>query len=83
MGIVWGYLYLKTGNLWAAWIAHTLTNTALNLVHITTVDGMDSGMTIRMVAYLLVALLNLFPVKHLIKKTQMPEAKPWNEQESI
>lgn len=28
MGIVWGYLYMRTGNLWRPWAAHTLTNSA-------------------------------------------------------
>ncbi len=80
MGIVWGYLYLKTNNIWAAWIAHTLTNSTLNLLHITTVEGLDSGITIRMIVYVIVALLSLFPLKRLTTRSQMPEAKPWDEQ---
>jgi membrane protease YdiL (CAAX protease family) len=47
LGLVWGYAYLKTNNLWTAWIAHTLTNTTLNLLHVATVDGMNPGMSIR------------------------------------
>ena len=83
MGIVWGYLYLKTNNIWAAWIAHTLTNSTLNLLHITTVEGLDSGITIRMIVYVIVALLSLFLVKRLTIRSQMPEAKPWDEQVGI
>lgn len=83
MGIVWGYLYLKTDNLWAAWIGHTLTNSTLNLLHITTVDGIDSGITIRMVVYIIVAVLSMPLVKHLAKRFQMPEAKSWDKQASI
>lgn len=45
LGLVWGYAYLKTDNLWT--IAHTLTNTMLNLLHVATVDGMDPGMSIK------------------------------------
>jgi membrane protease YdiL (CAAX protease family) len=26
LGLVWGYMFLKTGSLWTPWIAHTLTN---------------------------------------------------------
>ena len=42
LGLVWGYAYLKTDNLWTAWIAHTLTNTTLNLLHVATVDAHGS-----------------------------------------
>lgn len=82
LGIAWGYLYLKTDNLWASWIAHTLANSTLNLLHITTVEGLDSGMTIRIVVYVIVSLLSLFLVKYIAKEFQMPEAKPWDEQEN-
>lgn len=45
-GCAFGYLYLKTGNLWAPWLAHTLNNTVLNLLHIRTTDGLDTDLTI-------------------------------------
>jgi membrane protease YdiL (CAAX protease family) len=43
-GLVFGYLFYKTGSLWAPWLAHTIHNSALNLVHIRTVDGLDADM---------------------------------------
>jgi membrane protease YdiL (CAAX protease family) len=57
LGLVWGYAYLKTDNLWTAWIAHTLTNTTLNLLHVATIDAMDPGMSIRMTTFSIVSLL--------------------------
>lgn len=43
-GLVFGYLFFKTGSLWAPWLAHTIHNSALNLVHIRTVEGLDADM---------------------------------------
>jgi membrane protease YdiL (CAAX protease family) len=79
IGLVWGYLYLKTGSLWTCWVAHFLNNTTFNLMHITTMDGLDSGLAIRGPAYLVVSLLSLFLVKYLAKRFQMPEVRPWGQ----
>lgn len=43
-GLVFGYLFYKTASLWAPWLAHTIHNSALNLVHIRTVEGLDADM---------------------------------------
>jgi membrane protease YdiL (CAAX protease family) len=77
MGLVWGYMYLKTGSLWPSWIGHLLTNTVANSVHITTVDGMDTGFGVRMLLYTITALLGMLLVKHLAERFRMPEVKPW------
>jgi membrane protease YdiL (CAAX protease family) len=79
IGLVWGYLYLKTDSLWVSWVAHLLNNTVFNLLHITTVDGLDSGMMIRGLVSLIVVLLSLFLVKVLAERLQMPEVKPWGQ----
>ena len=73
LGLVWGYAYLKTDNLWTAWIAHTLTNTTLNLLHVATVDAMDPGMSIRMTTFSIVSLLIMFLVRYLGNRRNMPE----------
>jgi membrane protease YdiL (CAAX protease family) len=82
VGFAWGYFYLKTDSLWVPWIAHMLNNTVFNLVHITTTDGLDSGMAIRGLAYLLVALLSMLLIKYLAERFRMPEVKPWGEWET-
>jgi membrane protease YdiL (CAAX protease family) len=79
IGFAWGYFYLKTDSLWVPWIAHLLNNTVFNLLHVTTVDGLDSGMMIRGGVYLIVALLSMFLVKVLAERYQMPEVKPWGQ----
>jgi len=79
MGLVWGYLYLKTDNLWAPWIAHLLANTISNLLHITSLNGLDSDFSIRMAVYTAVVMLGMLLVKYLAARLRMPEVKPWGE----
>jgi membrane protease YdiL (CAAX protease family) len=79
MGLVWGYFYLKTDSLWTPWVAHTLTNTTFNLLHITTIDGLDSSMAIRGLSCCIVALLGMLFAKYLAERFQMPEVKPWGQ----
>jgi len=75
LGLVWGYAYLKTDNLWTVWIAHTLTNTTLNLLHVATVDAMDPGMSIRMTTFSIVSLLMMFLIRYLCSRRNMPELR--------
>jgi membrane protease YdiL (CAAX protease family) len=75
LGLVWGYAYLKTDNLWTAWIAHTLTNTTLNLLHVATIDAMDPGMSIRMTTFSIVSLLMMFLIRYICNRSHMPEVK--------
>lgn len=77
IGLAWGYFYLKTDSLWVPWVAHLLNNTVLNLLHITTADGLDSGMMIRGPVCLVISLLSIFLVKVLAERLRMPEVKPW------
>jgi membrane protease YdiL (CAAX protease family) len=79
-GLAWGYLFLKTGNLWSSWIAHTINNSTLNLLHVSTVDGLDAD-TIVLNAMLGVGLLVLMPwTKLWTEKWQMLELKPWGSE---
>lgn len=77
IGVVYGYLYLKTNSLWAAWIAHTLSNSASNFLHVNTTAGLDTGLPLRMTVYLVVMLFSLFWVRQVTKKYRMPEVMPW------
>jgi membrane protease YdiL (CAAX protease family) len=82
LGLVWGYMFLKTGNLWTPWIAHTLTNSTLNLLHTATAGGFDGGISLRMTAYSTVALLGMFLVKYLAKRIALQEVQPWQPAEN-
>ncbi|MBN1401497.1 MAG: CPBP family intramembrane metalloprotease [Anaerolineae bacterium] len=77
IGLVYGYLFLKTGNLWAPWIAHMLSNSVLNLLHTTTTQGMDVMIPLRMSVYTVVMFLALFWVRRVAAKQRLSEAKPW------
>jgi len=77
MGLVWGYMYYKTNSLWAPWISHVITNSTLNLLHINTLQGMDTGMMIRMPIFIILALLSMFVIKFLAEKFQMDTVQPW------
>jgi membrane protease YdiL (CAAX protease family) len=77
LGLVWGYAYLKTDNLWTAWIGHTLTNTTLNLVHVATLDAMNPGMSIRMTTFSIVSLFMMFLIRYICNKRKMPELTVW------
>jgi len=77
MGLVWGYMFFKTNSLWAPWISHVITNSTLNLLHIDTLQGMDSGMLIRMPIFTILALLSMFVIRFMAEKFQMDEVQPW------
>ena len=82
VGFAMGYLYLKTGNLWGPWIMHTINNSVQNMVHIQTIDGLDSDMMVFQIAltFSLVAIILFF--RALTKRFQMPEVKPWGQETS-
>ena len=83
LGLVWGYAYLKTDNLWTAWIAHTLTNTTLNLLHVATLDAMDPGMSIRMTTFSIVSLLMMFAIRTIGQRRKLPELTAWEIQSPL
>ena len=77
VGFVWGVFYQKTNSIWTSWSAHTLNNTTLNFVHITTAAGMPSTMPLRVtvIALVMVGLLPLF--KKWTTRLEMSEVVPW------
>jgi len=79
-GFAMGYLYLKTDNLWAPWLVHTINNSVQNMVHIRTIEGLDSDMVVFQVVLILsfVAIIPLF--RAMTKRFQMPEVKPWDRE---
>jgi membrane protease YdiL (CAAX protease family) len=42
-GLVFGYLYYRTGSLWAPWLAHTIDNLVLKVFHLRTADGVSAA----------------------------------------
>ena len=83
LGLVWGYAYMKTNNLWTAWFAHTLTNTTLNLLHVATIDAMDPGMSIRMTTFSIASLFMMFLIRYVCNRRNMPECTIWKTQDNL
>jgi len=78
-GFAMGYLYLKTDNLWAPWLMHTINNTIQNMTHIRTINGLDSDMMVFQITLtlLLIAIIPFF--RYLTKRFQMSKVKPWGQ----
>ena len=79
-GFAMGYLYLKTDNLWAPWLMHTINNSVQNMVHIRTIEGLDSDMVVFQIALTLffIAIIPLF--RAMTKRFQMSEVNPWGQE---
>lgn len=77
LGVVWGYLYLRTGNLWGCWAAHTLTNSAVNFIHVRSSEGIDAQLSIRMTVFTMLMLLGLVVVRRVGDVFQLREVRPW------
>ena len=78
IALVLGYLFLKTGNLWAPWLAHTINNTILNLVHTVSSEGYNPGFMVRMGVLPFIALLTLFLIQWMARYYQLPALKRWD-----
>ena len=76
-GLAYGYLFLKTDSLWASWIAHTISNTTLNLLHIRTAGGLDADTAFLGPALTVGYLALLLWTKAWARWLRMPELKPW------
>lgn len=76
-GFVWGYMFFKTNSLWTPLIAHFLTNTILNLVHINTLTGLNSTIMIRNVLASNLGLISLIIIKLISEKYKLRNAESW------
>ena len=79
-GFAMGYLYLKTDNLWAPWLVHTINNSVQNMVHIRTVNGLDSDMVVFQVTLTVGFLAVMLLFRSLTKRFQMSEVRPWDRE---
>jgi membrane protease YdiL (CAAX protease family) len=78
-GIVYGYLYHKTDNLWSPFLGHTINNGIFNVLFIRTAVGLQSGLDFGLfIGIFLIGFLLLIPVIRIFADRQkMPEVKPW------
>ncbi|MGE5632289.1 MAG: hypothetical protein ACM3TR_14500 [Caulobacteraceae bacterium] len=71
-------MYFRTNSLWTCWISHTLTNSAINFIHIRTDEGIDSGITIRMAVYVVAMLFSVWSIKYFTDLFKTPKVKAWS-----
>jgi len=78
-GIVYGYLYLKTDNLWAPFLAHTINNSIFNVLFIRTSAGIQSGLEFMpfQIIFLLGNLALVPLIGYFAKRWNMSEVEPW------
>jgi membrane protease YdiL (CAAX protease family) len=78
-GVVYGYLYHKTNNLWAPFLAHIINNTASNVLFIRTSEGLQPGLEFGLfIGMFLCGHLVLIPViGWWANRPKLPEVQPW------
>jgi uncharacterized protein len=77
VGFAWGIYYTKTNSLWTSWSAHTLNNTAMNLLHITTAAGIPSTLGLRVAASTLTVLALLPMFRKRAEDLKFPAFETW------
>jgi membrane protease YdiL (CAAX protease family) len=80
-GIVYGYLYLRTDNMWGPFLAHTINNSLLNILYYQTDSGLraatENGVFL---AVFLLGYLALLPViKVIADRAGTPKVNAWSE----
>lgn len=78
-GVAYGYLYFKTGNLWAPFLGHTINNTLLNVLFFQTDTGLQGAPSsmIFMPVVLVGYLISLPCLKLIIDRWNAVEVTAW------
>jgi len=80
-GVVYGYFYYKTDNLWGAFVGHTINNGIFNVLFIQTSVGMQAGTEFGpFLFFFLGGYVLLIPIIALVTNRLMtPIVRPWGE----
>jgi membrane protease YdiL (CAAX protease family) len=79
--LVYGYLFGRTGSLWAPWIAHFINNTTLNLVQVQTAAGeLQPALLMSIVVVFALAFL-AFAIGPIARRLALPPLRPWSQEE--
>lgn len=80
-GVLYGYLYHRTGTLWGAFIAHAINNTFTNVLFFGTAEGLQLGMEFGpFLAVWLPGYLLLIPlIGWWARRYRLPESKVWGD----
>lgn len=77
-GLVFGYLYYRTGSLWAPWLAHTIDNFVLNVVHLQTANGGHPEADVALLASLVGYPLLVVAAWAVATRARIPRLQPWS-----
>lgn len=82
--LVYGILYYKTNNLWAAFVGHYINNTIFNVLFFRTAEGLQIGPELGVfLAVWLVGYLLLIPIiVWLANRAKLPNVRPWGQFEN-
>jgi membrane protease YdiL (CAAX protease family) len=80
-GVVYGYFYYRTDNLWGAFVGNTINNGIFNVLFIQTSAGMQAGTEFGpFLAFFLGGYVILIPILALVtNRLMIPEVRPWGE----
>ncbi|MDJ0756048.1 MAG: type II CAAX endopeptidase family protein [Ardenticatenaceae bacterium] len=80
-GVVYGYFYYKTDNLWGVFVGHTINNGIFNVLFIQTSIGLQAGTEFGpFLGFFLGGYVLLIPIIALVTdRLKTPEVKPWGE----
>jgi membrane protease YdiL (CAAX protease family) len=80
-GVVYGYFYYRTNNLWGPFVAHMINNSIFNVLFIRTTMGMQSSLEfIPFALIFLIGHILMIPIIAVVtNRIKTSEVKPWGE----
>lgn len=78
-GFIWGVMFQLTNSLWTSIAAHFAANTIQNILHINSMNGLDTMAFLRGTAASLVGLACLFFIKWITSRHKLPVLRAWGE----
>jgi membrane protease YdiL (CAAX protease family) len=80
-GVVYGYFYIRTNNIWGPFIGHVINNSIFNVLFIRTATGIQSGLEfIPFVLIFLIGHLLMIPIiAWVANRIKISEVKPWGD----
>jgi membrane protease YdiL (CAAX protease family) len=80
-GVVYGYFYIRTNNIWGPFIGHVINNSIFNVLFIRTATGIQSGLEfIPFVLIFLIGHLLMIPIiAWVANRLKISEVKPWGD----
>jgi membrane protease YdiL (CAAX protease family) len=80
-GVVYGYFYFRTNNIWGPFTAHTINNSIFNVLFIRSAAGVQSGLEfIPFALIFLIGHLLMIPIIAVVaNRMELDGVKPWGD----